>query len=94
MARPLEQVRVIKGFEVFLQDVMTFAWHISSSAHFVFRSAAIRQLSKISIIMEFKLINYARGGIPRRLSDGTPQCNSSLESEWEDLQDGMLRSDL
>lgn len=43
--------------------------------------------------MGLNLINYARGGIPRRLIDGTPHCNSSLEPEREDLQDGMLRRD-
>jgi len=31
------------------------------------------------------LINYARGGILGRLIDGTPQCNSLLEPEREDL---------
>ena len=48
---------------------------------------------KINIIMGPNLINYARGGIPGRLIDGTPQCNSSLESKQEDLQDVMMRRD-
>ena len=38
------------------------------------------------------LINNAQGGIPGGLTDGTPQCNSALAPELEDLLDGMLRS--
>ena len=48
---------------------------------------------KISIVMEPNLINQAQGGVPWRLIDEMPQCNSSLELEREDLQNGMLRSD-
>ena len=69
----------------FLWDLMAFAWHIPSSAQFSFRSITFRQLSEINIIIGHNFINYARGGIMRRLIGGTPQCNSSLESEWEDL---------
>jgi len=63
---------------------------IPSLAQFAFRSVAFRQLSKISIIIGHNLINYAQGGIPGRLIDGKPQCNSSLEPKQEDLHDGTF----
>jgi len=56
----------------FLWDLMAFAWHIPSSTQFSFHSITFQQLSKISIIMEPNLINFARGGVPGRLIDGTP----------------------
>lgn len=73
------------SFAEFLWDLMAFVGHIPPSAKFAFRSVAFRQLSQINIIIFHSLINYARGGISRRLIGVTPQCNSSLELELEDL---------
>jgi len=65
--------------EEFLWDLMAYVWHISSSTQFSFHSIPFQQLSEINVIIGHNLSNYAQAGIPERLIDGKPQCNSSLE---------------
>ena len=50
-------------------------------------------ISMILTILSYKLIKITEEGILGTLLGGTSQCNSSLESEGETLQDGMARSD-
>jgi hypothetical protein len=56
-----------------------------------FRS--IPTISMILTILSYKLIKITEEGILGTLLGGTSQCNSSLESGGEALQDGMARSD-
>jgi hypothetical protein len=56
-----------------------------------FRS--IPTISMILTILSYKLIKITEEGIWGTLLGGTSQCNSSLESGGEALQDGMARSD-
>jgi hypothetical protein len=56
-----------------------------------FRS--IPTISMILTILRYKLIKITEEGIWGTLLGGTSQCNSSLESGGETLQDGMARSD-
>jgi hypothetical protein len=44
-------------------------------------------------ILSYKLIKLTKEVILGTLLGGTSHCNSSLESEGETLQDGMVRSD-
>jgi hypothetical protein len=50
-------------------------------------------ISMILTILSYKLIKITDEGILGTLLGGTSQCNSSLESRGETLQDGMARSD-
>jgi hypothetical protein len=50
-------------------------------------------ISMILTILSYKLIEIIEEVILGTLLGGTSQCNSSLESRGETLQDGMARSD-
>jgi hypothetical protein len=54
---------------------------------------SIPTISMILTILSYKLIKITEEGILGTLLGGTSQCNSSLESRGEELQDGMSRSD-
>ena len=47
----------------------------------------------ILTILSYKLIKITEEGIWGTLLGGTSQCNRSLESGGEELQDGMVGSD-
>jgi hypothetical protein len=53
----------------------------------------ILSISMILTILSYKLIEITEEVILGTLIGGTSQCNSSLESGGETLQDGMARSD-
>jgi hypothetical protein len=53
----------------------------------------IPTISMILTILSYKLIKFTEEVILGTLLGGTSQCNSSLESGGETLQDGMVRSD-
>jgi hypothetical protein len=53
----------------------------------------IPMISMILSILSYKLIKFTEEVISGTLLGGTSQCNSSLESGGETLQDGMVRSD-
>ena len=53
----------------------------------------IPMISMILTILGYKLIKFTEEVILGTLLGGTSQCNSSLESGGEALQDGMARSD-
>jgi hypothetical protein len=53
----------------------------------------IPTISMILTILGYKLIKFTEEVILGTLLGGTSQCNSSLESGGETLQDGMVRSD-
>jgi len=53
----------------------------------------ILMISVILTILSYKLIEITKEIILGTLLGGTSQCNSSLESGGETLQDGMARSD-
>jgi hypothetical protein len=50
-------------------------------------------ISMILTILSYKSMEFTEEVILGTLLGGTSQCNSSLESEGETLQDGMDRSD-
>jgi hypothetical protein len=53
----------------------------------------IPTISMILTILSYKSMEFTEEVILGTLLGGTSQCNSSLESEGETLQDGMARSD-
>jgi hypothetical protein len=53
----------------------------------------IPTISKILTILSYKSMEFTLEVILGTLLGGTSQCNSSLESRGEILQDGMDRSD-
>jgi hypothetical protein len=53
----------------------------------------ILMLSMILTILSYKSMEFTEEVILGTLLGGTSQCNSSLESRGETLQDGMARSD-
>jgi hypothetical protein len=53
----------------------------------------IPTISMILTILGYKLIKFIEEVILDTLLGGTSQCNSSLESGGETLQDGIVRSD-
>jgi hypothetical protein len=74
--------------------------HFSSYSHHYepFRTGwlwfhCIPMISMILTILSYKSIKFTEEVILGTLLGGTSQCNSSLESGGETLQDGMPRSD-
>jgi hypothetical protein len=53
----------------------------------------IPMISMILTILSYKSMEFTEKVILGTLLGGTSQCNSSLESRGETLQDGMARSD-
>jgi hypothetical protein len=53
----------------------------------------ISMISMILTILSYKSMEFTEEVILGTLLGGTSQCNSSLESGGETLQDGMARSD-
>jgi hypothetical protein len=53
----------------------------------------IPTISRILTILSYKSMEFTKEVILGTLLGGTSQCNSSLESRGETLQDGMARSD-
>jgi hypothetical protein len=53
----------------------------------------IPMISMILTILSYKSIKFTEEVILGTLLGGTSQCNSSLESGGETLQDGMARSE-
>jgi len=53
----------------------------------------IPTISVILSILSYKLIKFTEEVILGTLLGGTSQCNRSLESRGEKIQDGMVRSD-
>jgi hypothetical protein len=53
----------------------------------------IPTISRILTILSYKSMEFTEEVILGTLLGGTSQCNSSLESGGETLQDGMARSD-
>jgi hypothetical protein len=53
----------------------------------------IPMISRILTILSYKSMEFTEEVILGTLLGGTSQCNSSLESRRETLQDGMARSD-